>query len=192
MLTMQTPAAAAERCASPSEMTTLRVAALQQQLMVAALTCHQARAYNRFVLAYRPQLRRSDHAMLALFLHSDRADGDADYNAYKTRLANLAMLKENKNVRAFCGAARRDFRAAKARRSLALLAAEEQLAVRMPFEACSSEASIAPRRVRFTIVHRPAVEMRHAAKTRTRARSDGNWDDEAPAWLKNDSRATDD
>jgi hypothetical protein len=133
--------AVADRCATPSEMASLRVAAFQQQLMVAALTCHRISSYNRFVRAYRPSLINSDRNMLRLFLRLDGTDGDADYNAYKTRLANLAVLRNNASGGGYCREAREDFAAAASnRRPLADFVATRHLDVRLPYEACDSEA----------------------------------------------------
>jgi hypothetical protein len=145
-LALATGHALADRCATSSEMATLRVAAFQQQLMVAALTCHRIGSYNRFVKAYRPSLVSSDHAMLQLFMRLDGADGDADYNAYKTRLANLAVLRNNANGGVYCRKAGADFAAAASnRRPLADFVATRHLDVRPPYEACDGKTSVASR-----------------------------------------------
>ena len=115
-LALGTSSARADRCATQAEMSTLQVAAFQQQLMVAALTCHETGSYNRFVRAYRPSLVNSDRSMLRLFMRLDGADGDADYNAYKTRLANLAVLRNDANGSAYCREASGDFSAAASNR----------------------------------------------------------------------------
>ena len=135
----------ADRCATSSEMATLKVAAFQQQLMVAALTCHKIGAYNRFVRSYRPALQRSDHDMLRLFVKLDGTDGDADYNAYKTRLANLAVLRNNASGGAYCHQAGADFAAASSnRRPLAEFVSTRRLDVRLPFEACEGSEAVPP------------------------------------------------
>jgi len=135
----------ADRCATSGEMATLKIAAFQQQLMVAALTCHKIGAYNRFVRSYRPALMRSDRDMLHLFVRLDGADGDADYNAYKTRLANLAVLRNNASGGAYCREAREDFAAASSnRRPLADFVLTRRLSVRLPFEACDGDEAVAP------------------------------------------------
>lgn len=134
----------ADRCATPAEMSTLRVAAFQQQLMVAALTCHRIGSYNHFVKAYRPSLVRSDQNMLRLFVRLDGTDGEADYNAYKTRLANLAVLRNNESGGAYCREAREDFAAAaNNRRPLADFVATRHLDVRLPYEACDGATTVA-------------------------------------------------
>ena len=140
MLAVATEPGLADRCATAPEMATLRVAAFQQQLMVAALTCHRIGSYNHFVRAYRPSLVRSDQNMLRLFVRLDGTDGEADYNAYKTRLANLAVLRNNESGGAYCREAGADFAAAASnRRPLADFVATRHLDVRLPYEACGGD-----------------------------------------------------
>jgi hypothetical protein len=136
---------AADRCASRREVDTLKVAALQQELMVAALTCHDVRAYNRFVLSYRPELQRSDRAMLALFMSREGSRaGDAAYNAFKTRLANLAALRNNEEGGEFCAQARAAFRAAEENRaSLEAFVESQPVAVSLPYEDCGGTQATA-------------------------------------------------
>ena len=64
-LMAQAAQAAAPLCTTQGELSSLRTAALQQQLMVAGLTCRASEAYNRFVLAYRPELQKSDAELKA-------------------------------------------------------------------------------------------------------------------------------
>src|SRR5690242_2171861 len=47
LATMTGPLSAAPRCATPVDEAAFRSAAIQQQLMVAALTCHNIDEYNR-------------------------------------------------------------------------------------------------------------------------------------------------
>lgn len=164
---------AGERCASPREYSSLKLAALQQELMVAALTCHETRSYNRFVLSYRPQLQRSDRAMLAFFKKRDGARaGDAHYNAYKTKLANDSMLQENANGDAYCDEAREAFQAAfENHGSLNNWVATQRVSVEIPYEDCSKEEAE---------VTTPRHTTRHAS-FETADRSRNGWDDEAPA-----------
>jgi hypothetical protein len=170
-------AMAGERCASPRDYTSLKLAALQQELMVAALTCHETQSYNRFVLGYRPQLQRSDKAMLAFFKKRDGARaGDAHYNAYKTKLANDAMLQENADSDGFCDAARSAFQAAfEHRGSLNNWVASQRVSLEIPYEDCSNEQA--------------AVEPRGHVGHASLARQSRNWDDEAPTWRKDANAA---
>ena len=95
---------AAAPCASPADQMALKTAAVQQQLMVAAFMCHDADAYNRFVVAYQGELQQSDAVLKAFFVRRGR-HGEADYDSYKTRAANLYALSEARNDRAFCAMA---------------------------------------------------------------------------------------
>jgi hypothetical protein len=99
-------------CASAPEMKVLQSTALQQQLMVAALTCRMREEYNRFVTTYRDGLVQSDTALKAFFASRPRGES---YNAYKTRIANTASLRSVHDSH-FCDSARKVFDMALGRR----------------------------------------------------------------------------
>jgi hypothetical protein len=103
------PAMGAESCVSRTDAMALKTAAVQQQLMVAAFMCHDTNAYNRFVRTYQTDLQKSDADLKSYFVHSRGRRGEAAYDTYKTRVANLAGLSQARNDRAFCGAADRLF-----------------------------------------------------------------------------------
>jgi len=113
------PAMGSESCVSRSDALALKTAAVQQQLMVAAFMCHDTNAYNRFVRAYQTDLQRSDASLKSYFVHRLGRRGEAAYDTYKTKAANLAALSQARNTRAFCGAADRLF--AEARKGRASL-----------------------------------------------------------------------
>ena len=110
-LSLANPALAAG-CASPSEAAALKTAVIQQELMVAALQCHEAGAYNRFVLTYRGELQASDAALKAFFVRRGGEHGEAGYDAFKTKAANLSALEQARNAGAFCADAHALFAAA--------------------------------------------------------------------------------
>jgi len=85
---------------------------MQQELMVAALQCHEASAYNRFVIAYRPELQDSDAALKAFFVRRGGEHGEAGYDTFKTKAANLSALEQARDARAFCADAHALFEAA--------------------------------------------------------------------------------
>lgn len=144
---------AGERCASRNEYATLKVAAVQQELMVAALTCHDIGAYNRFVISYRRELQHSDHAMLRLFIDEEGRAGDAGYNAYKTKLANLSALATTEDSGAFCAQAEEEFsRLLDRHEPLAQYALRRQVSAEMPFADCG-EAN-AEHQEHAALVHR--------------------------------------
>ena len=103
---MSSQALAGHSCPRPREAAALKTAAIQQQLMVAALTCQQTHSYNRFVTAYRSDLQRSDAHLRHYFRHHG---GMSAYHAYKTKLANRASLRSLHNPRRYCAESRSIF-----------------------------------------------------------------------------------
>jgi hypothetical protein len=79
-------------CASQADLSALKIAALQQELMVAALSCHDIARYNDFVLSHQPELFASDANLKAFFTRHGGRHGEAGYHTYKTELANAASL----------------------------------------------------------------------------------------------------
>jgi hypothetical protein len=129
----QAAQAAAPLCTTQNELSSLRTAALQQQLMVAGLTCHAADAYNRFVLAYRPELQKSDAELKDYFIRRGGERGEADYDTFKTKLANLASFSDSTDGRAYCANSRVSFEMAlRDNQSLANYVASQQLVVALP------------------------------------------------------------
>lgn len=105
--------AALAACADARDVSALKIAALQQRLMVAGLVCPSLNgkgagdAYNRFVLAHRAELQRSDDDLKAYFVKNG---GEAGYDVYKTKMANLAAHGPATDQNAFCAVAGKDFR----------------------------------------------------------------------------------
>ena len=56
-------AASTAGCARPEDMSAVKTAAIQQRLMVAALSCHAVDLYNKFVTSYQKDLQASDMAL---------------------------------------------------------------------------------------------------------------------------------
>lgn len=100
-------AANAAGCASAGEMAALKTAALQQELMVAAFSCHAIQQYNHFVLSHRAELIDSDARLKAYFVHA--RGSEASYHTYKTELANASSLRSIRDTDAFCSGAEDDF-----------------------------------------------------------------------------------
>src|SRR6185312_12142097 len=123
---------AASFCTTPDEMAALRTAAVQQELMVAGLTCQSSDAYNRFVLAYGPELQRSDADLKSYFLRREGARGEAAYDTFKTKLANLSSFSDVTNS-AYCANTRAAFAMALSRhQSLASFVADQRLMIALP------------------------------------------------------------
>jgi hypothetical protein len=123
---------AAHACVGPREAAALKIATLQQRLMVAGLTCHAGEAYNRFVLTHRAELQRSDDDLKDYFIKNG---GEAGYDSYKTKAANLAAHGPATDLGAFCAATERDFSALARSGDLQAAAADEALGVG---EACAA------------------------------------------------------
>jgi hypothetical protein len=115
-------------CVPPEDFAALKTAALQQYLMVAALTCHDAPAYNSFVLDHRGELQESDRMLLRFFMRRNSGTGDGDYNAYKTWLANVVALRSVRDGR-FCEAADAAFADANDGRRLGTVVAGQPLPI---------------------------------------------------------------
>lgn len=82
------------KCAKPDEVSAIQAAAIQQQLMVAALTCNEIARFNSFQTNFGPELRTSDATLAKMFkrLYGAR-QGESEYHAFKTRLANDSSIK---------------------------------------------------------------------------------------------------
>jgi hypothetical protein len=112
LLALSHPALAAG-CTSPNEAAALKTAVIQQELMVAALQCRETGAYNRFVIAYRGELQASDANLKAFFVRRGGEHGEAGYDTFKTKAANLSALQQARNAQAFCADAHALFLAAR-------------------------------------------------------------------------------
>lgn len=101
LLALANPALAAG-CASRTDAGALKTAVMQQELMVAALQCHEASAYNRFVMTYRSELQSSDATLKAFFVRRGGEHGEAGYDTFKTKAANLSALEQARDAKSFC------------------------------------------------------------------------------------------
>jgi len=134
-----TAAVQAAPCTTPAEWAALRSAAVQQELMVAGLTCQATAAYNRFVIAYRGELQASDADLKAYFIKRHGARGEAAYDTFKTKLANLSSLSEISNTSGFCASMRDAFNQV-GRQNLAQFVAEQRLLIALPEQQfCTSD-----------------------------------------------------
>jgi hypothetical protein len=104
--------ALAAGCATPTDAAALKTAVMQQELMVAALQCHETSAYNRFVMSYRSELQYSDAALKAYFIRRAGEHGEAGYDTFKTKAANLSALEQARHAGTFCADAHTLFAAA--------------------------------------------------------------------------------
>jgi hypothetical protein len=96
-------AAAAPRCARPDEVTAIQAAMIQQELMVAALTCNEVQHFNQFQTNFGPELRTYDATLARMFMRLyGRARGEAEYHAFKTRLANHSSMRSIRDNASYC------------------------------------------------------------------------------------------
>src|SRR5215472_3940758 len=128
---------AAARCSdSDEDLAPLKTAALQQELMVAALSCHAVRAYNRFVRSHQAELLDADAALMSYFARHDGDGGSAGYNAFKTELANAASLRSAVDTDAFCYDAAAEFDYVLRPANLSLIVENDHLIVPVSYPEC--------------------------------------------------------
>jgi hypothetical protein len=128
----------ADVCARAPDLVALQVAALQQQLMVAALTCDDVPLYNNFVTAYQKDLVASDEALQAFFDRFGSEEGTPAYHSFKTKMANLYSARSASDKRRFCTSVRATFGPAlKAeKQSLRSFAMSQPSTVNEPYTNC--------------------------------------------------------
>jgi hypothetical protein len=123
-------------CVSAADMAALKTAAMQQELMVAAFSCHAIGLYNHFVRSHQPELIRSDAQLKAYFVQRDSAKrGEAGYHTYKTELANAASLRSLHDD-AFCDRANADFDLADSNAELSAAVDEHRWPIEATYHAC--------------------------------------------------------
>ncbi len=106
-------AAPAPKCAQPAEVSAIQTAAIQQELMVAALTCNEIDHFNAFQTGFNAELRASDGTLERMFKRLFGAvKGEAEYHAFKTRLANDSSMRSIHDNADYCQQARQVFTAA--------------------------------------------------------------------------------
>ena len=94
---------AAPKCATQADVTAIQAAAVQQELMVAALTCNDVTNFNAFQTSFSSELRSSDQRLMSMFrrLYGARR-GSAEYHAFKTRLANSSSMRSIHDNASYC------------------------------------------------------------------------------------------
>lgn len=130
--------AAAAGCARPDDMTALKAAAIQQKLMVAALSCNAVKLYNDFVTSYQKDLQASDRALQNFFRRLNGAKGTEDYHAYKTRMANASSMQSIGNISTYCADAQAAFTASTANPNLAAFVSVQNPSVDAVFTPCAT------------------------------------------------------
>jgi hypothetical protein len=136
--------AAAAGCAQPEDMTALKAAAIQQKLMVAALSCNAVKLYNDFVTSYQKDLQASDRALQNFFRRLSGAKGTEDYHAYKTRMANASSMQSIGNISTYCADAQAAFTASTANPNLAAFVSIQSMSVDSVYAPCPTVTASAP------------------------------------------------
>ena len=93
------------QCAKDNEVVAIQATAVQQQLMVAALTCSEVANFNAFQTGYNKELRGADTALLKMFKRFYGKRGEAEYHAFKTRVANNAEMRSIHDNQGYCATA---------------------------------------------------------------------------------------
>jgi len=133
----------AEICARVPDLVALQVSALQQQLMVAALTCNDVSLYNSFVTTYQKDLVESDQALQAFFDRFGNTEGKPAYHSFKTKMANVYSARSATDKNRFCASAHASFGAAlKAEKmGLASFAMSQLSTVNEPYTNCGESVA---------------------------------------------------
>lgn len=138
------PVFAATQCAKDNEVTAIQAASIQQQLMVAALTCHAVANFNAFQIGYGKELRRADADLMKMFkrFYGSR-QGEKEYHAFKTRLANDSSMRSIHDNPGYCAAAQNVFTQALVPQKPALAVFVSGVEVQEnPFSSCNIRVAV--------------------------------------------------
>lgn len=94
--------AAAAVCAVPADENALQVRMLQNELMVAALTCNQRAAYNGFITRFKPELGAEGNQLQTFFKQKYGSGSNRELNGFITRIANESSRRGMQQRGAFC------------------------------------------------------------------------------------------
>jgi hypothetical protein len=137
-------AMAAPPCAKDDEVTAIQASAIQQQLMVAALTCNAVGNFNAFQRGFATELRKSDANLMKMFKRFYGRGGEREYHAFKTRLANDSSMRSIRDNPGYCAAAQVVFDAALApqKPTLANFVSGVQVQESSPFSSCNIRVAV--------------------------------------------------
>jgi len=148
-------------CARPEDMSAIKAAAVQQKLMVAALSCNAIQLYNKFVTSYQKELQNSDQALQNFFRRLNGKTGTADYHAFKTRLANTSSLQSIGDINAYCASTKESF-------DTALNSAKITLAGFVSSQATSADNAFSPCQIRTAGAAAPTPPPQNAPLPRSK------------------------
>jgi len=138
-------AAASSKCAKPDEVTAIQTAAVQQELMVAALTCNDVASFNAFQIGFGPELRTSDATLHGMFKRVFGARrGEDEFHAFKTRLANDSSIRSIHDNAGYCQEAGNAFAAAltPAKPTLAVFVSGVTVQEQSPVDSCQVRVAV--------------------------------------------------
>ncbi|HEY4939899.1 MAG TPA: hypothetical protein VII56_00605 [Rhizomicrobium sp.] len=171
-------------CIAPADMAALRLAALQQNLMVAGYSCQEARSYNRFVISHRGELMASD-AQLKSFFVQRSGRGGAGYDLFKTELANAASLRSIHDPEGFCAGAEDAFTWARDADQLSGASDDLPTTIAVGYRSCTPEGprearngEETPGTVSWTHAHHAAIADSDDTAPAGRRHHEMNLDDE--------------
>jgi hypothetical protein len=95
--------AGAQSCVQPAERSAFDFIALKSTLMVAALSCNQQSAYNKFMKRFQPGMLAEQHVMDGYFAHAYGLYSQMQEDSYVTTLANSQSEASISIGAAFCG-----------------------------------------------------------------------------------------
>jgi hypothetical protein len=107
-------------CGTSQESAAIEAEIMKQRLMVAAFVCHAHEYYNDFILSYRDDLIAADAKLKNYFVRRYGPEGELDYHAFKTRLANDSMRESIKDNGGYCEIAKDAFAEASANPKITL------------------------------------------------------------------------
>jgi hypothetical protein len=96
--------AARPACTTSAEREAMTVRAFQSYLMVAAVACNQATAYNGFVTRFQPELAASGQRLKGYFQRVYGGNAEKSLNDYITGLANAWSQVHMANMGGYCAA----------------------------------------------------------------------------------------
>lgn len=137
-------AAWAGPCATPNEKAAFDSRVLQNELMVAALTCGETGRYNVFVQKFKSELVTHGKTVKAYFARAYGKRGEHELNKFMTRLANAATMRRSQmSMGEYCTSAVNLFNSATTvnEEALVTFASQTSFAGRAGIESCAVQAA---------------------------------------------------
>ncbi len=89
-------------CKSPSETAAMQVKLLQNDLMIAALSCRAKARYNEFATKFRPDLVNSGRTLSNMFRRDHNGMGQVELDRFITYLANDGSARAKRIGPGYC------------------------------------------------------------------------------------------